>query len=170
MSMQQRGERHVERLASVSERAVDHIETMNGPEILNSVDQIEKLDKVARRTCGRSPRVASPARQEPFRPPDETGSCPKISLRTICSGSSAGWSVSPRQSQRAFESTGISRIILGFPSDRLALRQVVALPASSQGVPGRNCGTKSECTPDKLFGHVRCLQASEDTECVTSSK
>ena len=40
MSMQQRGERHVERLASVPERAVDHIETMNGPEILNSVDQI----------------------------------------------------------------------------------------------------------------------------------
>ena len=34
MSMQQRGERHVERLASVPERAVDHIETMN------SVDQI----------------------------------------------------------------------------------------------------------------------------------
>ena len=152
MSMQQRGERHVERLASVSERAVDHIVTMNGPEILNSVDQIEKLDKVARQTCGlndilatgftlnvlnlgdcagKSPRVASPARQEPFRPPDETGSCPKISLRTICSGSSAGWSVSPRQSQRAFESTGISRIILGFPGDRLALRQVVALPASS---------------------------------------
>jgi hypothetical protein len=36
----------------VSERAVDHIETMNGPEILGSVDQIEKLDKVARRTFG----------------------------------------------------------------------------------------------------------------------
>jgi hypothetical protein len=52
MSMQQRGERHVERMAGVSERAVDHIETMNGPEILNSVDQIEKLDKVARRTYG----------------------------------------------------------------------------------------------------------------------
>ena len=52
LSMQQRGERHVERLASVPERAVDHIETMNGPEILNSVDQIEKLDKVARRTFG----------------------------------------------------------------------------------------------------------------------
>ena len=50
MSMQKRGERHVERMAGVSERAVDHIETMNGPEILNSVDQIEKLDKVARRT------------------------------------------------------------------------------------------------------------------------
>ena len=52
MSMRQRGERHVERMAGVSERGVDHIETMNGPEILNSVDQIEKFDKVARRTFG----------------------------------------------------------------------------------------------------------------------
>jgi hypothetical protein len=51
-SMQQRGERHVGRMAGVSERAVDHIETMNGPEILNCVDEIEKLDKVARRTFG----------------------------------------------------------------------------------------------------------------------
>ena len=39
-------------MAGVSERGVDHIETMHGPEILNSVDQIEKLDKVARRTFG----------------------------------------------------------------------------------------------------------------------
>src|SRR5207249_3649875 len=52
VSMQKRGERHVERMAGVSERGVDHIETMDGPEILNSVDQIEKLDKVARRTFG----------------------------------------------------------------------------------------------------------------------
>jgi hypothetical protein len=52
MSLHQRGERHVERMAGVSERGVDHIETMHGPEILNSVDQIEKLDKVARRTFG----------------------------------------------------------------------------------------------------------------------
>jgi hypothetical protein len=51
-SMQQRGERHLERMAGVSERGVDHIETMDGPEILNSVDQIDKLDKVARRTFG----------------------------------------------------------------------------------------------------------------------
>ena len=50
--MQQRGERHLERMAGVSERGVDHIETMDGPGILNSVDQIEKLDKVARRTFG----------------------------------------------------------------------------------------------------------------------
>ncbi|HJY52623.1 MAG TPA: hypothetical protein VKD89_01260 [Candidatus Udaeobacter sp.] len=50
MSMQQRGERHLNRMAAVSERAVDHIGAMDGPEILNSVDRIEKLDKVARRT------------------------------------------------------------------------------------------------------------------------
>ena len=49
-SMQQRGERHLERMAGVSERGVDHIETLDGSEILNSVDEIEKLDKVARRT------------------------------------------------------------------------------------------------------------------------
>ena len=48
MSMQQRGER----MAGVSERGVDHIETMDGPQILNSVDEIGKLDKVARRTYG----------------------------------------------------------------------------------------------------------------------
>jgi hypothetical protein len=51
-SMQQRGERHIGRMAGVSQRGVDHIETMDGPEILNSVNQIEKLDKVARRTFG----------------------------------------------------------------------------------------------------------------------
>ena len=52
MSMQQRGARHVERMAGISERGVDHVETMDGPEILNSVDQIDKVDKVARRTFG----------------------------------------------------------------------------------------------------------------------
>ena len=52
MSMRQRGERHAERMAGVSERGLDQIETMDGPEILNSVDQIEKLDKLARRTFG----------------------------------------------------------------------------------------------------------------------
>ena len=51
-SMQQRGERHVQRMAGVSERGVDHIETMEGSKILDSVDEIEKLDKVARRTFG----------------------------------------------------------------------------------------------------------------------
>jgi hypothetical protein len=53
-SMQRRGERHVDRMAGVSERGVDHMETMDGREILTSIDQIEKLDKVARRTFGLS--------------------------------------------------------------------------------------------------------------------
>ena len=51
-TLAERGQRHLKRMAGVSERGVDHIETMDGPEILNSVDQIEKLDKVARRTFG----------------------------------------------------------------------------------------------------------------------
>ena len=54
ITMQQRGERHVERMAGVSERGVDHIETMQGSEILARVNQIEKLDEVARRTFGLS--------------------------------------------------------------------------------------------------------------------
>jgi hypothetical protein len=48
--MRQRAERHAERMAGVSERAVDHIERMDGSRILRSIDEIEKLDKVARRT------------------------------------------------------------------------------------------------------------------------
>src|SRR5947208_4863028 len=51
-TLAERGQRHLKRMAGVSEKAVDHIETIDGPEILNSVDQIEKLDKVARRTFG----------------------------------------------------------------------------------------------------------------------
>lgn len=51
-TLAERGQRHLKRIAGVSERGVDHIETMDGPEILNSVEQIEKLDKVARRTFG----------------------------------------------------------------------------------------------------------------------
>jgi len=51
-SLEQRGKRHLHRMAGVSERAVDHIETMHGGEILASSDQIDKLDKIARRTYG----------------------------------------------------------------------------------------------------------------------
>jgi len=54
ITMQQRGERHLGRMAGVSERGVDHVETMQGSEILARVDQIEKLDKIARRTFGLS--------------------------------------------------------------------------------------------------------------------
>src|SRR6266571_8323384 len=103
--------------------------------------------------------------------PGEIGFCPKISSRTICTGSSGCGPVWRRRGQRAFESTGISRIISGVSIDRLAFRQVVALPASSQGVPGRKrCHTEAEGTPGKLFGHVRSVQVSEGTECAISSK
>src|SRR6266480_7150040 len=54
LSMQQPGERHVGRMAGVSERGVDHVEKMAGSEILTSIDEIEKLDRVARRTFGLS--------------------------------------------------------------------------------------------------------------------
>ena len=39
-------------MAGVSERGVDHVETMGGPEILKSVDEIDTLDKIGRRTFG----------------------------------------------------------------------------------------------------------------------
>lgn len=53
-ALRERGERHLERMAGVSERGVDHVEAMKGNEILTSIDRIEKLDKVARRTFGLS--------------------------------------------------------------------------------------------------------------------
>ena len=52
VTLMERGQRHLKRMAGVSEKAVDHIEMLNGLQILNFVDQIEKLDKVARRTFG----------------------------------------------------------------------------------------------------------------------
>jgi len=52
VTLAERGQRHLKRMAGVSEKAVDHIETMNGSEILSRVDQVEKLEKVARRTFG----------------------------------------------------------------------------------------------------------------------
>jgi len=50
--MQQRGERHVSRMAGITERGVEHVEAMDGGEILDRIDAVEKLDKVARRTFG----------------------------------------------------------------------------------------------------------------------
>jgi hypothetical protein len=51
-TLAERDQRHLKRMAGVSERGVDHIETMDGPEILDAVNEIEKLDRVARRTYG----------------------------------------------------------------------------------------------------------------------
>ena len=52
MSMQQRGERHLGRMANIVEKTVPHVEAMELGAILERVDDVEKLDKVARRTFG----------------------------------------------------------------------------------------------------------------------
>ena len=45
-------ERRRERMAGVSERVVDHLESMEADEILSHSSQVEKIDTVARRTFG----------------------------------------------------------------------------------------------------------------------
>ncbi len=52
MSMQQRGERHLSRMANIVEKTIPHVEAMEPGAILDRVDDVEKLDKVARRTFG----------------------------------------------------------------------------------------------------------------------
>jgi hypothetical protein len=54
MSMQQRGERHVERMAGVTEKVVEHVESLEPGVILGQIDKVEKADRVARRTFGLS--------------------------------------------------------------------------------------------------------------------
>jgi hypothetical protein len=50
--MQERGKRHAERVASLSERVVGHVETMEPGAVLESIDEVEKFDRMARRTYG----------------------------------------------------------------------------------------------------------------------
>src|SRR5438874_8378885 len=52
MRVQERGERYRERVAGVSEKVVDHWESMEADEILSRSSQVEKIDTVARRTFG----------------------------------------------------------------------------------------------------------------------
>ena len=49
-TMQQRGERHLGRMANIVEKTMPHVEAMEPGAILDRVDDVEKLDKVARRT------------------------------------------------------------------------------------------------------------------------
>ncbi|PYL84116.1 MAG: hypothetical protein DMF14_14165 [Verrucomicrobia bacterium] len=51
-TMQQRGERHLGRMANIVEKTMPHVEAMEPGAILDRVDDVEKLDKVARRTFG----------------------------------------------------------------------------------------------------------------------
>jgi hypothetical protein len=52
LSMRQRGQRHLERMAGVSEKVVSHVETLEADTVLDRVDDVEKLDRIARRTYG----------------------------------------------------------------------------------------------------------------------
>src|SRR5260370_34846079 len=49
-SMQQRGERHLGRVANIVEKTLPHIEAMKPSAILNRIDDVDTLDKIGRRT------------------------------------------------------------------------------------------------------------------------
>jgi hypothetical protein len=49
-SIQQRGERHVGRMANLVEKTLPHVEAMQPGAILDCIDDVDTLDKVARRT------------------------------------------------------------------------------------------------------------------------
>src|SRR6266576_2907750 len=51
-TMQQRGERHLGRMANIVEKTIPHAEAMEPGAILDRVDDVEKLDRAARRTFG----------------------------------------------------------------------------------------------------------------------
>jgi hypothetical protein len=51
VTMQQRGEQHVGRIAGISERVVTHVESMQPATILESIHEVEKFDRMARRNC-----------------------------------------------------------------------------------------------------------------------
>ena len=53
MSMQQRGERHVERMGGISERGVDYIETMDGP----GNPRLRRQSRKARQDCAPDVRL-----------------------------------------------------------------------------------------------------------------
>ena len=58
LCMQERGERHRERMAGVTEKVLPHLESMQPDSILDRVDDIEKYDRLARRNYGLSDNQA----------------------------------------------------------------------------------------------------------------
>jgi hypothetical protein len=51
-TMQERALRHVDRMAGVREKVLPHLEGMSPDSILHRVDEVEKLDRIARRNYG----------------------------------------------------------------------------------------------------------------------
>jgi hypothetical protein len=52
MSLQQRGERHVERVAGIVEKTLPHVESMEPGAILDRAKDVDRLDRIGRRTYG----------------------------------------------------------------------------------------------------------------------
>ena len=60
VSIRDRALRHVDRMAGVTEKVLPHLETMPPDSILHRVDQVEKLDRIARRNYGLDSTLAQP--------------------------------------------------------------------------------------------------------------
>ena len=52
LTMQARAERHVERMAGITEKVLPHLESMQPDAILDSARNLEQFDRVARRNFG----------------------------------------------------------------------------------------------------------------------
>jgi hypothetical protein len=50
--IRERAQRHVDRMAGVTEKVLPHLEAMPPDSILHRIDQVEKLDRIARRNYG----------------------------------------------------------------------------------------------------------------------
>jgi hypothetical protein len=55
-SIQQRGERHVGRVANIVEKTLPHVEAMEPGAILDRIEDVDKLDRIGRRTFGLNER------------------------------------------------------------------------------------------------------------------
>jgi hypothetical protein len=62
LSLRDRAERHVERMAGITDKVLPHLETMEPAEILRSARNLERFDFVARRNYGleHQPNVGGP--------------------------------------------------------------------------------------------------------------
>lgn len=58
--MHERALRHVDRMAGVTEKVLPHLERMPADSILHRVDQVEKLDRIARRAYGLDTATGNP--------------------------------------------------------------------------------------------------------------
>ena len=52
VTLSERGQRHVERVAGIVERALPAVEKMTPDALLDRVEDFDRLDKIARRTYG----------------------------------------------------------------------------------------------------------------------